>query len=180
VLGRILAICLGLMTACYSPPQPDCGFLCGAGGACPADYHCAADSFCHRDSSPMSTVCAVDARPDTPKPIDAMPADADRTPPQVYQTSPAMDATGVPTTTVIEVLFSEPVMGVTTSTFLVTQSSISIAGTVTMNGSSYDYYFTPSAALPASTQIDVQLTAGIYDTSFNPLIAYAFTFTTAP
>ena len=49
--GRLLAIGFGLgsmvalglssiVPACYSPPEPACGFTCGPNGACPDDYSC--------------------------------------------------------------------------------------------------------------------------------------------
>jgi hypothetical protein len=43
--------------ACYSPYEPVCGFVCGTGGACPADYTCASDNVCHLNGSPASTTC---------------------------------------------------------------------------------------------------------------------------
>lgn len=81
---------------CYEVPKPDCGFVCGAGGACPADYTCnAADNRCHYIGASPSLVCptfdasvdapadaARDALPDAPidavvdAPIDAPPIDA--------------------------------------------------------------------------------------------------------
>ena len=38
--------------SCYSPPEPDCGFFCGSGGACPSDYTCGGDQRCHLIGSP--------------------------------------------------------------------------------------------------------------------------------
>lgn len=84
-----LALLVGLAVlvgpGCYDPPKPDCGFVCGPGGACPDDYTCAADNRCHRNGTPASLMCATspDARPDTTSgdagidaPIDAPGTDA--------------------------------------------------------------------------------------------------------
>jgi hypothetical protein len=66
-----VAFCLGVVTAlaalghgCYDVPSPDCGFACGAGGACPDGYHCASNERrCHRNGSPDTLTCpsAIDA-----------------------------------------------------------------------------------------------------------------------
>ena len=80
-MGRILCLlALGLAPiACYRPPEPDCGFVCGPGGACPADYTCGRDKRCHRDGTPASLVCDVDAGVDAARdaaadaPPDAAP-----------------------------------------------------------------------------------------------------------
>lgn len=179
VRARILAICLGLVTACYSPPKPDCGFRCSVNGECPSDYFCASDQICHHIGTPESTVCAVDARPDTPHPIDAVPHDADTTPPQVFQTMPAQNVAGVATSTTIRVEFTEPVLNVNTSTFLVSANSVPISGTVTKIDF-WNYEFTPTALLPANGTIAVTLTNGIYDQSGNPLGSYTYNFMTGP
>jgi hypothetical protein len=179
VLGRILAICLGLMTACYSPPQPDCGFICGAGGMCPSEYFCAGDGVCHRNGTSSTVSCGADARPDTPKPIDA-PADAvDMTPPAVVGTNPMDGATNVPTWAVIRVQFNEAVMGVGSSTFQVSTNSVAIPGQLFMDDT-LTYSFTPTSLLPATSTIDVLLTSGIRDTSpfANPLPPTSFSFMT--
>jgi len=180
VLPRILAICLVLTQApaCYSPAQPDCGFVCGTGGACPDGYTCASDGICHRDGTPASLVCAVDARPDSPQPIDAPPPDADTTAPTVFETQPANGATDVPVTTTIAVQFTEAVINVSASTFVVQSTATMIPGTIaTVDPQTYT--FTPTAALPASATIDVRLTSGITDVAGNPLAAGTmFSFTT--
>jgi hypothetical protein len=78
-MARILLF--AALMACYSPPQPVCGFVCGSGGACPPDYHCGNDHRCHLNGSPDSTMCAgpdaatpdagVDSRCDIDAPPDA-------------------------------------------------------------------------------------------------------------
>ncbi len=87
-LGVALALCAALtgaiIASCYSLPEPQCGFLCGPNGACPADYTCAPDHHCHKNGSPESLVCgtpdaAVDAPPDTASADASTDAAADAT-----------------------------------------------------------------------------------------------------
>lgn len=176
MLGRILAICLGLMTACYSPPEPDCGFAC-RGGQCPTNYTCAADGICHRVGSPASLSCGPDARIDSPVPIDAPRPDADLTPPQVVGTTPANGDVSVPLTSAIHVFFSEPVANVTPASFVVQISSVQVPGT-TASQDPMHWVFTPQSLLPAQSMVDVTLTADITDFSGNPLTVTMFSFTT--
>lgn len=174
VLGRIPALCLGLVAACYSPPQPDCGFVCGPGGACPANYHCAADNVCHLDGTPANLACAVDAG------IDVLPIDVpDMTPPSVLGTMPADGETNVAANTTIAVQFSEDVQGVDNTTFLVT-SGPAITGII-QPISPQVYVFTPDAALGAGRTISVTLTTAITDLAGTAMAApYTFSFEIAP
>jgi hypothetical protein len=67
---RWLATMTIAAAACYTPPEPACGFVCGPNGACPPDYTCAAsDHRCHLDSAPATLTC-------DPPPPDAAVADA--------------------------------------------------------------------------------------------------------
>lgn len=179
MLGRILAVGLATLAGCYSPPQPDCGFACTRNGECPADYTCASDGVCHRNGSPANLICAADARIDSPRPIDAPPADADTTPPMLFATMPADGETNVPTTAVVRVQFDEPVLYVDISTFKLNDGGTPIAGGITQVDP-YTYTFTPMAALPAGSTIEVTLTSDIFDMSGNALVATTFSFTTAP
>jgi hypothetical protein len=54
---------LAALAACYSPYEPECGFVCGDGGACPPDYTCASDNICHLNGSPAGHVCTQQASP---------------------------------------------------------------------------------------------------------------------
>jgi hypothetical protein len=178
VLGRILAICLGLMSACYSPPQPDCGFTCGRSGACPGDYFCGTDGVCHRNGTPASLVCMVDARVDAPRPIDAPRPDADATPPAVFATMPANGDVDVPVTSTVRVQFTEAVFNVETS-FTVSTGPSPVLGSI----SSLDplnYVFNPSTPLPAASTIDVTLGGSISDAAGNHLLVTTFSFNTVP
>ena len=57
-MRRLALVCLGFF-ACYSPPEPDCGFVCGPGGACPDDYTCASDNICHRNGTDPALMCKM-------------------------------------------------------------------------------------------------------------------------
>lgn len=67
MLGRLArsAVIFGLcgLFACYSPPEPDCGFICGSGGSCPDDYTCASDNICHRNGSSPTLMCKTSSVP---------------------------------------------------------------------------------------------------------------------
>jgi hypothetical protein len=67
-LGVALALAGAMITACYDVPRPDCGFICGPGGACPEGYSCASDMRCHRNGTSPDLVCAS---PDAALPVDA-------------------------------------------------------------------------------------------------------------
>ncbi len=78
-VGALLVLATGLGPACYSPPQPRCGFRCGAGNACPPSYTCSTDDgVCHLDNTPLAESCSPDAGvvdappilPDTPEGSD--------------------------------------------------------------------------------------------------------------
>jgi hypothetical protein len=176
VLGR-LAICLGFITACYSPPEPDCGFACRRNGECPSEYFCAPDGICHRNGTSPTAPCAIDARIDSPRPIDAPPPDADLTPPEVFATLPARDATNVSTAEVIRVQFNEPVGGVSTTSFRVSSGGSPIGGSVSASDP-LNWTFIPVSLLPAASLIEVELGNQISDYSGNPLQLYTFSFTT--
>jgi hypothetical protein len=179
VLGRILAICLGLMSACYSPPKPDCGFTCGRSGECPDDYSCAADGVCHRNGSPANLICMADARVDAPQPIDAPRPDADVTPPAVFATMPQDEDVDVPLASTIRVQFTEAVTNVDSSSFVVSTGAVVLPGTLT-NTDPLTYVFEPTSPLPAAATIDVSLTTAIADTAGNHLLYATFSFKTVP
>jgi hypothetical protein len=153
-----------VISACYSPREPDCGFFCGPGGSCPADYFCADDGRCHREGSPDTLICPPDA---------AVAADSgDLTPPRVQSTSPTNGATDVALDAPVTVVFDEPVLGVDATSFSANQ-----AGTVTAVSATE---YTLTATWPAGTQVTVQLTAGIHDAAGNALVPVSFAFTTMP
>lgn len=104
----------------------------------------------------------------------------DDEPPMLVSSTPLDSATMVPVGSTIVVVFSEPVMGVDTTSFTVAQGATGISGTVSANVDQETYTFTPSAALPAASVITITLSAAIKDLSAqaNPLAQTTFSFTT--
>ena len=172
---RALLLSVSLTAACYSPPEPDCGFFCGAGSACPSDYHCAADGVCHRDGAPATLSCGIDAAVDAPPPPSFDAADNNR--PQVISTTPISGGFNVGLATPITVVFDEPVVNVNTGTFIATIGNTAYPGTVTPSSQS-SYTFTPNNNWPPATQIQVELYSTITDLSGNGLLPFFFSFTT--
>ncbi len=104
-------------------------------------------------------------------------AAADTTPPTVSATSPADLASAVAVNTAVTATFSEPVKNVNTTTFQLRAGATSVAGTVTMSGSTAT--FTPAAPLAYSTTYTATLSTGVTDLANNALAAaYSWSFTT--
>jgi hypothetical protein len=102
--------------------------------------------------------------------------------------TPANGATGVPLNSTVTATFSEPVTGVSGTTFTLrrTLTGVAIPATVTITGNTAT--LTPNAPLPTNTQLTAQLTGGataIRDLAGNPLATTTWSFrtvldTTAP
>ncbi len=110
----------------------------------------------------------------------------DSTSPTVSSTVPTTNATGVSLNSAISATFSEALNPATISTatfsVVVTSGGAPVPGTVTYNGVTAT--FTPSSALPGSTQFTATLTGtagNITDLAGNPLTTnYVWSFTTVP
>jgi methionine-rich copper-binding protein CopC len=103
--------------------------------------------------------------------------------PTVTAKSPSAGATNVSTGTDVTVTFSEPVQGVSTSTFKLknTATSMLVAGTtVTLDSTQKVATLHPGSPLATGTKYVVNLTAGIKDLAGNALTATSWSFTTAP
>jgi hypothetical protein len=110
---------------------------------------------------------------------------ADTTPPTITATSPTNGTTGIATSTIVTVTFSEDMdittINGTTFTLKTTVGSIPVAGVVSYNTTTRVATFTPSGALTASTSYTATVTNGAKDTAGNALAVNAsFSFTTAP
>lgn len=165
------AVAAGLITGCYDVPRPECGFVCGTGGECPADYSCSTDNRCHLIGSSPNLVCpSVDGgfQPDV-------------TPPYLFQQLPEPGSTEVPTFTSIVVELSEDVLGVNATNFHVMANGMPVAGTVLYESSVAPYFarFVPNAPFDLSTTVTVNLTSGIRDLFGNRLSPVSWSFTTA-
>jgi Bacterial Ig-like domain len=166
--GVVAAIALGI--SCYATPEPDCGFVCGSGGACPDDYACASDSICHRLGSPPSTVCTGDGGL----------ADAALVSPTVTATSPTDGATGVSRTAMISATFSQPIVDSTVNagSFIVEDANgVPQAGTFVPDDSTMTMSFMPTM-LTSGSVITVMITGNITSTQGAPVTPLTFSFTT--
>jgi len=98
-IALLVALAGAIVVACYDVPQPDCGFLCGPGGACPDGYTCADTNRCRRLGAPATLVCpnpdaslpddqdaAIDGVPDAP--ADAAPDAPPDAPPDAVPDAP--------------------------------------------------------------------------------------------
>jgi hypothetical protein len=176
ILGVAL-ICLGLVGAfalglsCYTVPEPDCGFVCGAGSACPDDYMCGSDTICHRIGAATGTVCSRDGGP----------MDAPITSPTVVANVPADGATGVSRTAPITATFDQAIEDGTlgSASFIVmTSVGVQLMGTLAIDDATMTASFTPVSELPAGMTLTVQLTSSILSSQNAPLIPFTFSFTT--
>lgn len=184
-----LAGLLGV-SACYSPPEPYCGFYCGPNSECPPAYACTTAGVCRHESAPASVTCGPDAAvgtEDSQQPTDGF-GSGDTTAPTLAVATPPPGANNVPKTSTITVTFSEPVFDVTQSTFYVYADALVIDGTIMATGSPPDfatYHYTPSAPLPGNAPVTVVLTSSIHDAVGNALVTpgagqLTYTFTTEP
>jgi hypothetical protein len=188
-LGLAAALCLALVAGlsvtpgCYDVPQPVCGFFCGSGGACPDDYTCnPADNRCHLNgSAPQVCLPLIDAGPiDMPADtigVDVM-VDAPNAPPTLTSMSPAPNATGVGVGISVSAVFSEDVIGVSSSTFTLFQGATPVAASVTYSSLSREATLTPSAMLLPNTTYTANLSAAIADQGGAQLTATTWSFTT--
>ena len=114
--------------------------------------------------------------------VDVVFSVPDATPPTIVVRSPAPGASGVPTTGVVSVTFSEPMDGasITNATFRLQANGATadVAATVTTTGAVS--VLTPAAALDASTTYMVTVSGSVTDLAGNPLGAdSSWGFTTA-
>lgn len=103
---------------------------------------------------------------------------ADDVPPQIRTTSPIAGSTDVAADVAIVVTFDEPVLDVTTTTFVVDAGG-AVTGTLALDDGGRRATFTAASPLPAATTVTVTLTQDITDAGGNALVPYQFTFTTS-
>jgi len=97
--------------------------------------------------------------------------------------SPAADATAVPTSSPVALTFSEQVVGVSSSTFTLTDQTTGaqVAATLSSNAAATVWTLQPTAALSSGRQYRITITGGasaIRDLAGNPLASMAWNFTT--
>jgi hypothetical protein len=103
--------------------------------------------------------------------------------PTVIATSPANGATGVSTSAVVNITFSEAVdastVNSTNITMRVTSSSAAVAGTVAYNATTHVATFTPSSPLAENTGYTVTVSGSIRDPAGNVMGSnFVFSFST--
>jgi len=108
---------------------------------------------------------------------------SDTTAPTVQSTSPANLATSISVSSPVTATFSEAMLAssLTTTTFLVSDGSATIAGTVSYAGTTAT--FTPASPLALNTTYTATITTGARDLAGNPLAAdkvWSFTTEAAP
>jgi hypothetical protein len=152
-----------LVSGCYDPPQPLCGFRCGPSGACPVDYACnASDGYCHRAGAPAELTCPL---------VDAGVDAADFFP-RIVETVPADDADEVPHDVIVGVKFTEQVVGVSEETFTLARQDLGVplAARVTYDASTRRATLVPDEPLAASRRYVASLAAEIADASGQPIV----------
>ena len=171
---------LCIFAGCYSPPRPDCGFLCGAQGACPTDYHCAADGICHLDGTPANLNCGRDAGVDARIPDTQI---GDFTPPQVTLIVPGDEMTSVPLTTTVKAGFDEDVLNTTAGMSLRygPMGGEDVPGAVVYDATLHVATLTPNAPLVGNIQHTATLSTIITDLAGNALtMPVTWSFTRVP
>jgi hypothetical protein len=105
---------------------------------------------------------------------------ADSTPPIVTAKTPAAGAANVAIATSVTATFSEPVAGVSGSSFTLTAAGgAAVAANVSYNVATRTATLDPSVALSFSTTYTAQLSNSIADSAGNPLAPVSWSFSTA-
>jgi hypothetical protein len=175
-----LACLLVVIASCYRPPQPACGFVCGANGACPEDYACAEDNRCHLAGVGSLCESAVDAGPDSPfVPSDVALLDAQTFPLiDILSEFPQPGSVGNPVDTPITVTFSVSLVFVDP-----TQAHISsVEGLVELTpvAQSPTVALTPDLQLLGGTTYTVSLGSGFPAPNDYSIEPFTWMFTTGP
>lgn len=179
MLARLLAVVasLGAAAGCYRPPEPDCGFVCGPGGACPADYTCTAQNVCRRNGASGP---ACPGAPDAaPAPIDAPAADA-FPPVHLISVSPADGATGVAVDSPVIATVDEDLIGYSTTSFTVFGGAVThtVAGVVDYVAADHQLRFTPTEQYDPNATYTAKITSDITNVAGFPLGPHQWSFTT--
>ncbi len=108
----------------------------------------------------------------------ASPSDTTR--PSLTARSPAAGAVGVPRTTAVTATFTEPVKGVSTSSFVlrVKATGAVVSATVSYDATARKAVLRPASALGAGQSYTARLSSAITDTTGNALSATTWSFTT--
>jgi hypothetical protein len=161
-MGRLLAIA-AVLSGCYSPPSPTCGFICGTGYSCPGGYTCNdEDHRCHLDGT--TEHCEAYADADIP---DASPY------PMVISTTPEANAQGVIINAFVSATFNVPVGNVNSTTFSVVSDGTSLDGFTDVIAE--QAVFEPHH-LPSGKTVVATITPGITDEAGRSVPMYTWSF----
>ena len=128
------------------------------------------------DGDGFTNIAEINART-FPGDSASTPTPTDTTRPTVSSTNPVTGATAVPVAADVTATFSEAVKSVSTTTFTLKAGTASVAGTVTLSGTTAT--FNPSASLANATEYTATITTGVTDLANNVLAAnYVWNFTT--
>lgn len=101
------------------------------------------------------------------------------TSPQVTAVTPTSGATGVATSSTVTATFSEPVTGVSGSTFTLAQGTTAVPAAVSFDAASRIATLTPTAALSQGKVYTATLTTGITSATGSAIAGQQWSFTTA-
>jgi hypothetical protein len=165
-MNRLLLVAT-VLAGCYSPPEPECGFVCGPHNACPADYFCADDRHCHKYGTLSSLVCGTpDAALDSPAG------------PRVLTTFPADGTTGVAVNTRPAAVIDQNIVQFDPLDVTVADGSGNlVAGHGASPTSSMAVEFLPALQVAANTTFTVKISAAVLAT-YGPVGPYSWSFTT--
>jgi len=155
-----------LVAGCYNPPEPDCTFVCGPGGACPNDYTCAADHRCHRNGA-LDSMCPVS---------DGGVAAA----PQVISIYPLNEAQAVPLDVMPSFTADQQLVGVTDQSFYILQDIVPVMGRIDFQEPSTHAAIIPDLQLNEFTYYRVMIYTGITNVTGQPLAPFEWDFITGP
>ncbi len=175
-----LACLLVVLASCYRPPQPACGFVCGANGACPEDYACAEDNRCHLAGVGSLCESAVDAGPDSPfVPSDVALIDAQTLPViDILAEFPGAGSVANPVDTAITVTFSVGVPFVDMSQAMISSDQGLVEFMIPAHAETVS--LTPDLQLLGKTIYTVSLGAGFPAPNGYSIAPFTWMFTTGP
>jgi hypothetical protein len=156
---------LGLV-GCDPQDRPDvCGYRCGPSAACPSNYSCHADGRCHLNGAPEFG-CTLDGGPDSV--------------PEIVSSYPGDEATEVPVTAAIQIVFDESVVGVNDQTVRLIRRAerLPIAATVVYDDREHAATLTPVTNLEEGETYIIRVDPRIRDTSGNAFAGENWHFTT--
>jgi Big-like domain-containing protein len=153
------------LAACYRAPEPDCGFVCGPGRSCPADYTCGTGDVCRRNGTGSSESCPGGG-------------DAPTSAPSVIRTEPTSGATDVPLDAQIAAFVDQDLRGVTESSFYLLEGGASVPAVASFDSAALAARLLPSTLLDAHSNFTVMITRDVTNTANAPLGPYLWSFTT--